>query len=118
MKKCPRSKDEPCDSCSRAERLVGLLNAILRGNDTVPDLGWAAVRFERWRLQRSMEREAARRAALVPKRKPSGIPGPGQRGECCGTTWTGMGSDDDGSDRDIDANGWYSNVRAEYEECR
>lgn len=29
-----------------------------------------------------------------------------------------MGPDDDGSDRDIDANGWYSNVRAEYEECR
>ena len=29
-----------------------------------------------------------------------------------------MGKDADGTDRDIDANGWYSNVRREYEECR
>lgn len=37
---------------------------------------------------------------------------------CFGTSCTQMGSDSYGTEKDIDANGWYSNVRREYEDCR
>ena len=112
MKKC--SDSDMCPSCIAARSMVERINAIFRP-DEKPHWGWALVRFSRFTQRQAMDREMARRAALVPKIKASGIEGPGRVNECSGT-WLGMGTDDAGNDRDIDANGWYSNARRALEE--
>lgn len=114
---CPRRRDERCRACDCADRAVAFMRAILRPDER-PDIGWAEIRLNRHLAHQAMEAEAARRMNAAPKRVASGVPGPGKINECRGTDWTAMGQDDAGTDRDIDANGWYSNVRREYEEGR
>lgn len=116
-KTCPRTRDDICDACNSAEKIVKLMDAIMVGNDTTPSLGWAAIRFERWRQEQRINAEAARRAPFHPN-APRIEEGRHPGGECMGTTFTGMGKDCAGTDMDIDANGWYSNARRLYEECR
>lgn len=121
MSICPCTSDKPCWRCDAAERLVRLLDSIFGGDERGADLWyWTQVRWERWRQQCIIDHEALRRAALVPKygHPSGGREGPGQIGEGNAVGYHAMGKDADGTDRDIDANGWYSNVRREYEECR
>lgn len=121
---CPlRKREKPCPACNAAERIVARLDAV--ANATHPDgmpedqrRAWRMVWLERLAQECRMEIEMARRADAVPKME--WIADEFRQFCGCGIRhglgWTGMGADGDGSDRDVDANGWYSNVRRMYEE--
>ena len=70
MKKCI---GEECSHCKRAARVLGFIDTIMKprdGESNTKPLRWAAERLMRWVREQKAEREAARRAKLVPKWQP------------------------------------------------